>query len=40
MTIFIAWLFRLEGERVRWARAFGDRDAALAAVGLDEDSLR
>jgi ketosteroid isomerase-like protein len=35
----IAWFVRFEGEKVCWARAYGDRAAALRDAGVDESSL-
>jgi ketosteroid isomerase-like protein len=36
----IAWYFRLRGDKIRWARAYSDRAAALRDAGVTEDSLR
>jgi len=36
----IAWYFRLRGDKVRWARAYSDRAAALRDAGVTEDRLR
>ena len=36
----IAWFFRFDGEKICWARAYGDRAAALQEAGVAASSLR